>query len=63
VPIGVIRDPHGCLVKLRATLDRLVREVVDQAVCATNVVTFGPKRNAGVSMLSIAIHPSVGSGH
>ncbi len=49
--IGVISDPHGCLVGLRAALDWLEREAVDLVVSAGDVVNFGPQPNECVDLL------------
>ena len=51
VRIGVISDPHGCLVGLRATLDWLAREGVDLIVSAGDIVNFGTQPNECVSLL------------
>ena len=50
--IGVVSDPHGCLVGLRATLDWLEEEGVDIVVCAGDVVNFGPQPNECISLLA-----------
>jgi predicted phosphodiesterase len=49
--IGVISDPHGCLVGLRTALDWLENEGMDLVVCAGDVVNFGPQPNECVSLL------------
>jgi Icc-related predicted phosphoesterase len=43
--IGVVSDPHGCLVGLRTALDWLEKERVDVTVCAGDVANFGPQPN------------------
>jgi predicted phosphodiesterase len=50
--IGVVSDPHGCLVGLKATLDWLDKEGIDTIVCAGDVATFGPQPNECVSLLA-----------
>ena len=50
--IGVISDPHGCLVGLKAALDWLVKESIDIVVCAGDVATFGPQPNECISLLA-----------
>jgi predicted phosphodiesterase len=50
--IGVVSDPHGCLVGLRATLDWLEKEGVDRVVCAGDVADFGPQPNECISLLA-----------
>jgi len=50
--IGVVSDPHGCLVGLRATLDWLEEEGVDLVVCAGDVANFGPQPNKCISLLA-----------
>jgi predicted phosphodiesterase len=35
--IGVVSDPHGCLIGLQASLDWLAEEGVDLVVCAGDV--------------------------
>lgn len=49
--IGVVSDPHGCLVGLRAALDWLKEEGVDITVCAGDVANFGPQPNECISSL------------
>ena len=50
--IGVISDPHGCLVGLRAALDWLEDAGVDRVVCAGDVATFGPQPNECIALLA-----------
>lgn len=50
--IGVVSDPHGCLVGLKAALDWLARESVDRIVCAGDVANFGPQPNECISLLA-----------
>jgi predicted phosphodiesterase len=50
--IGVVSDPHGCQVGLRATLDWLKEEGVDVVVCAGDVANFGPQPNECISLLA-----------
>ncbi len=50
--IGVVSDPHGCLVGLRAALDWLARESMDLVVCAGDVANFGPQPNECISLLA-----------
>ena len=50
--IGVVSDPHGCLVGLKAALDWLGREGVDVVVCAGDVANFGPQPNECISLLA-----------
>jgi predicted phosphodiesterase len=50
--IGVVSDPHGCLVGLRAALDWLGREGIDTVVCAGDVASFGPQPNECISLLA-----------
>ena len=49
--IGVVSDPHGCLVGLRAALNWLEDEGVDEVVCAGDVANFGPQPNECITML------------
>lgn len=49
--IGIISDPHGCLVGLKATLDWLRKEGIDTIVCAGDVANFGPQPNECISLL------------
>jgi predicted phosphodiesterase len=57
--IGVVSDPHGCLIGLKACLDWLGREGMDLIVCAGDVVNFGPQPNECVSLLAERKVPSV----
>jgi len=50
--IGVVSDPHGCLVGLKATLDWLEEEEIDVIVCAGDVASFGPQPNECISLLA-----------
>jgi predicted phosphodiesterase len=50
--IGVISDPHGCLVGLKATLDWLEGVGVDVIGCAGDVATFGPNPNGCTALLA-----------
>ena len=50
--IGVVSDPHGCLVGLRATLDWLNEQRVDLVVCAGDVANFGPQPNECITLLA-----------
>ncbi|HET91442.1 MAG TPA: metallophosphoesterase [Chloroflexi bacterium] len=50
--IGVISDPHGCLVGLKAALAWLEKEGLDLVVCAGDVVNFGPQPNECISLLA-----------
>jgi predicted phosphodiesterase len=50
--IGVVSDPHGCLVGLRTALDWLEKEGVDVTVCAGDVANFGPQPNECISLLA-----------
>ena len=50
--IGVVSDPHGCLVGLKAALDWLAREGIDTVVCAGDVANFGPQPNECISLLA-----------
>jgi predicted phosphodiesterase len=50
--IGVVSDPHGCLVGLEATLDWLENEGVYLLVCAGDVVNFGPQPNECIALLA-----------
>lgn len=50
--IGVVSDPHGCLVGLKAALDWLARESMDLFVCAGDVANFGPQPNECISLLA-----------
>ncbi len=52
VHIGVISDPHGCLVGLKAALDWLADADVAQIVCAGDVASFGPQPNACIDLLA-----------
>lgn len=52
VRIGVVSDPHGCLVGLKAALDWLAEAEVDHIVCAGDVVSFGPQPNACIDLLA-----------
>jgi predicted phosphodiesterase len=49
--IGIVSDPHGCLVGLKATLDWLRKEGVDTIVCAGDIASFGPQPNECISLL------------
>jgi len=49
--IGIISDPHGCLVGLRAALDWLEAEGVETIACAGDVANFGPQPNECISLL------------
>jgi predicted phosphodiesterase len=49
--IGVVSDPHGCLVGLKATLDWLENEGIDTIVCAGDMANFGPQPNECISLL------------
>jgi predicted phosphodiesterase len=57
--IGVISDPHGCLVGLEATLDWLDRRGVDAVVCAGDVANFGPQPNACITLLAERSIPTI----
>ena len=50
--IGVVSDPHGCLVGLRAALDWLGKESIDITVCAGDVANFGPQPNECIVLLA-----------
>ena len=50
--IGVLSDPHGCLVGLRATLGWLDERGVDLVVCAGDVANFGPHPNECIALLA-----------
>jgi predicted phosphodiesterase len=50
--IGVVSDPHGCLVGLIAALDWLEEKGLDVVVCAGDVASFGPQPNESVSLLA-----------
>lgn len=50
--IGVVSDPHGCLVGLKAALDWLEEEGIDRVVCAGDVANFGPQPNECISLLA-----------
>ncbi len=50
--IGVVSDPHGCLVGLRTALDWLAGAGVDRIVCAGDVANFGPQPNACITLLA-----------
>jgi predicted phosphodiesterase len=50
--IGVVSDPHGCLVGLKAALDWLAKEGIDTVVCAGDVANFGPQPNECISLLA-----------
>ena len=50
--IGVISDPHGCLVGLKAAVDWLENFGVDVIVCAGDVASLGPQPNECVSLLA-----------
>jgi predicted phosphodiesterase len=49
--IGVVSDPHGCLVGLEAALNWLRAQGTDLVVCAGDVANFGPKPNECISLL------------
>ena len=49
--IGIVSDPHGCLVGLKATLNWLGKEGIDTIVCAGDVANFGPQPNECISLL------------
>jgi len=57
--IGVVSDPHGCLVGLKAALDWLAKEDVDTVVCAGDVANFGPQPNECIALLAERNIPSV----
>jgi predicted phosphodiesterase len=57
--IGVISDPHGCLVGLKATLDWLEGAGVDVIGCAGDVANFGPKPNECIALLAEREIPTV----
>ena len=57
--IGVLSDPHGCLVGLRAALSWLDQSGVDLVVCAGDVAAFGPQPNECVALLSERGIPTV----
>ena len=50
--IGVVSDPHGCLVGLIATLDWLEKKGVDIMVCAGDIANFGPQPNECIFLLA-----------
>ena len=50
--IGVVSDPHGCWVGLKAALDWLEEESTDIVVCAGDVANFGPRPNECISLLA-----------
>jgi len=50
--IGVVSDPHGCWVGLKAALEWLGKEGVEVIVCAGDVASFGPQPNECVSLLA-----------
>ena len=50
--IGIVSDPHGCLVGLEACLDWLDKAGVDRIVCAGDVANFGPQPNEVISLLA-----------
>jgi predicted phosphodiesterase len=50
--IGVVSDPHGCLVGLKAALDWLGKEGIDLVVCAGDVANFGPQPNECIALLA-----------
>ncbi len=49
--IGVVSDPHGCLVGLKAALDWLEKQGIHTIVCAGDIVNFGPQPNECISLL------------
>ena len=49
--VGIVSDPHGCLVGLKAALDWLRKEGVDIIVCAGDVANFGPQPNESIALL------------
>ena len=57
--IGVVSDPHGCLVGLKAALDWLGKEGIDIVVCAGDVANFGPHPNECIALLVERNIPSV----
>lgn len=57
--IGVVSDPHGCFVGLRAVLDWLEKQGVDQIVCAGDVANFGPQPNECIALLAARNIPGV----
>ena len=59
IRIGVISDPHGCLVGLRTGLDWLRDRGVGFAVCAGDVASFGPQPNECVAVLAERGIPTV----
>jgi predicted phosphodiesterase len=50
--IGVVSDPHGCLVGLKAALDWLENARADVLACAGDVASFGPQPNECVALLA-----------
>jgi predicted phosphodiesterase len=50
--IGVVSDPHGCLVGLKAGLDWLEQAGIDKIVCAGDVANFGPHPNECIALLA-----------
>ena len=50
--IGVVSDPHGCLVGLKAALDWLREEGTDLTVCAGDVANFGPQPDECIALLA-----------
>ena len=50
--IGVVSDPHGCLIGLRTALDWLVDAGIELIVCAGDVANFGPQPNACIALLA-----------
>jgi len=57
--IGVISDPHGCLVSLETALSWLDQNFVDLVVCAGDVASFGPQPNECVALLAERGIPTV----
>lgn len=49
--IGVVSDPHGCLVGLKAALDWLRDHGITSIVCAGDVASFGPQPNECIALL------------
>jgi predicted phosphodiesterase len=50
--IGVVSDPHGCLVGLKAALDWLADQGIGRVFCAGDVASFGPHPNECVALLA-----------
>lgn len=57
--IGIVSDPHGCLVGLAAVLEWLEKAGVDLIACGGDVASFGPQPNECIALLAERGIPTV----